>query len=272
MRRTTGARKVATVRQLEVMMQAGIEAARTGSQDSSNVTRRINAAIRRKALELRVQEPDLTAKVKEHMKRLAAGHADLLPDPSVSDEKLALATLLEQESDFTDSKRLDAANRDAYRDLEESLPPPPQPTADSKRSRNPNDKRNLASHGKPKPPLAEKGRGPCATGTEAERRVHEIVRRMGLGATRRQIITWAQENWGSGTSERNVDEYIASARAVLRANWHRDREDFMVDLLEQYQRLSSDARAADQLNTALGCLNSMAKLANMGGFSSTQAQ
>lgn len=117
----------------------------------------------------------------------------------------------------------------------------------------------------------KKGCPPTARDGEVERRVHELVRRMGLGATRKQLRDWAKENWSSGTSDRNIDEYIAAARAELRANWHRDREDFMVDLLEQYQRLAGDARANDQLNTALGCLNSMAKLANMGGFSNSGA-
>ena len=100
----------------------------------------------------------------------------------------------------------------------------------------------------------------------------EVVKRLGLGATRQQIQQWARENWTSGTSTRRIDEYIAAARAVLRSNWHRDREDFMVDLLEQYQRLAIDARVNDQLSTTLGCLNSMAKLANMGGFANGQQQ
>jgi len=268
MRRTTGRLKVATVKQLEVIMQAGIAAAQTGSPDPSNLKRRVTVAIRRKARELGVATPDLTGRVKSHMEKLARGYTDLLPDASISDEKLARAELLEQLSDFTDAPRLTEQERQQYKAMEEDLPPAVRPAAASKRNRNP----AKATPAAPPPPKTKPGRGPVAVGTESERRVQEIVRRMGLGATRQQIQNWARQSWESGTSDRNIDEYIQAARAILRTNWHRDREDFMVDLLEQYQVLAADARLNEQLGTALGCLNSMAKLANMGGFANGQVQ
>lgn len=270
MRRTTGRLKVATVKQLEVIMQAGIAAAQDGSQDPSNVTRRITVAIKRKAAELGVATPDLTSRVKVHMKMLARGHSNLLPDVSVSNEKLARAEMLSELSDFTDAPRLSEQERAHYKAMEEALPPPVQATKANKRNRKPASK--ALRENAPPPPKTKPGRGPVAVGTESERRVQEIVRRMGLGATRRQIHDWARQSWESGISERNIDEYIQAARAVLRTNWHRDREDFMVDLLEQYQVLATDARMNEQLGTALGCLNSMAKLANMGGFANGQVQ
>lgn len=269
LRRTTGRLKAANVKQLEVIMQAGIAAAQTGSQDPSNLKRRVTVAIRRKARELGVATPDLTGRVKAHMERLARGYADLMPDVSVSNEKLARAEALEQLSDFADAPRLSEAERKKYKAMEDELPPKVSAAAANKRNRKPACK--ALRDNAPPPPVGAAGPKRSA-GTESERRVHEIVRRMGLGATRRQIHDWARQSWESGISERNIDEYIQAARAILRTNWHRDREDFMVDLLEQYQVLAADARLNDQLNTALGCLNSMAKLANMGGFANGQVQ
>lgn len=273
---TAGGLKAATVQQLEVMMQAGIDAARRpgASMDNSNTRRRIAAGIRAKAKELKVAEPDLTDRVMKHLRAVARGHSDLLGDAAYSDEKLARAEMLERESDFagTVAPELTEKEKRKYQRMESKLPPAVKPATAARHQRDPekNGRRGMTP-----PPTSQPGRKAITAKSqpaEAERRVMEIVKRMGLGATRRQILDWAKENWTSGTSDRSIDEYIAAARSVLRSNWHRDREDFMVDLLEQYQRLASDARFAEQFGTSLGCLNSMAKLANMGGFANGNVQ
>lgn len=263
--------KAANVKQLRLILQAGIDAARRkGSRDPSNVKRRIQAAVRRKAAQLYVYEPDLTAKIYKHIRNMAAS-----PMPSdVSAENLtdkeAAEALLQQQSDYAGMKapELTEEQKLNYMAMEAALPKPITPTGNALAKRDPSKPR-----GKVKPPVPPKGGHPQVDNpTESERRVHEIVKRLGLGSTRQQIHDWAKANWTTGTSARQIDDYMAAARAVLRTNWQRDREDFMVDLLEQYQRLATDARVNDQLGTALGCLNSMAKLANMGGFANGQAQ
>lgn len=273
-------KRAASVKQLNECMNAGLEAARSGSQQASNVKRRIINAVAAKAEELGVVTPSLTDKIIKRLRAEANGEVDLLPDvDDIGPDQAKLDDVLNEGSDFTGKEvpHLRPHVRRKYQAKLDELPPPPKPSQDAKDAR---AKKRAARGGEyssrvkehNKPPLAKPGRQACAEGSEVERRVNEIVRRMGLGATRSQIKDWAKQNWTSGTSSRNVDEYIAAAQAVLRTNWQREREDFMIDLLEQYQVLAGDARANDQLGTALGCLNSMAKLANMGGFSQGQPQ
>jgi len=265
--------KAATVKQLRLMLQAGIEAAqRRGSRDPSNVKRRIQAAVRSKARQLNVYEPDLTAKIYKHIRALADNPLPADVKAEHLTDKEAAEALLQQASDYAGMKapELTEDQKLQYMAMEAALPPKITPTGVANAKRDPSRQR-----GKVPPPPAPKGGHPTVTTNrtdESERRVHEIVKRLGLGSTRQQIHDWAKANWTTGTSTRQIDDYMAAARVVLRTNWQRDREDFMVDLLEQYQRLATDARVNDQLGTALGCLNSMAKLANMGGFSSGTPQ
>lgn len=259
-------------------MAAGLEAARKGSTAPRSVRARIRTAVKRKAEELNVLVPELTDRIMKRIQQANAlgSFADVDEVVDAATERAAAAEMLQRDSEYAGevAPPLSEKEKQRYAAMNAGAPPIPSPSDKSKRDpiKNPRQTHKPPPvpppGGYPKIPSGGKG-GPTE---EGERRVMEVVKRLGLGATRQQIQQWARENWTSGTSTRRIDEYIAAARAVLRSNWHRDREDFMVDLLEQYQRLAIDARVNDQLGTTLGCLNSMAKLANMGGFANGQQQ
>ena len=239
-----------------------------GSQDTSTRRRRVMLAARKKCLELGCQEPPkLMERVKQIVERRARGITSSIAAEDLA-EREHLAEALAETSDFleppdhTTAAQARAIARAAAKDAPFL---PVAPTVMNKQARDPAKVRNPNGV----PPVG-KGRTVQASADEAERRVSEIVKRLGLGATRQQLLEWAAKSWPTGYSPRNVDEYIQAARTILRANWAREREDFMLDLLEQYQRLGADARVEGQLGTALGCLNSMAKLTNLGGFAANQ--
>jgi len=255
--------------ELKTILQVGLEAATTGSQDRSNMRRRIDAAIRRHCDEIGVSTPELTPRILKHLDAVAKGHKTMRPPTEGLATREELKQALEQQSDFLELAEPSRHWRAKHRKLDEDNPPL-RPSATAKRNRDPNNPHG-GKRDTPPPIGLNKGKH-MATAEEADLRVTEIVQRLGLGATRQQIQEWARKSWSSGYSDRQVDEYLRAARAILRSNWAREREDFMLDLLEQYQRLASDARVQDQLGTALGCLNSMARLTNLGGFAAGHGQ
>ena len=66
-----------------------------------------------------------------------------------------------------------------------------------------------------------------------------------------------------GVSKRTVDNYLKEARAQLRADWDIERPQMIADLLSQCSTLHLEARRSGQLNIALGCINTAAKLADL---------
>jgi len=258
---------VISAEHLGQVLEAAVIAYEVGSQDISTRRRRTQLAAKKAAAKLGCDVPvNLMERVKGIVERRARGIVSSVAGEDLA-ERERLAEALAQESDFleppdqTTAAELRAIARKAAKDapfLEQG------PTVMTKAVRDPSKRPNDTL-----PPPGRGGAVQCPP-DEAERRVAEIVKRLGLGATRQQLMEWARKSWPTGCSERNVDEYIKAARLILRANWAREREDFMLDLLEQYQRLGADARVEGQLGTALGCLNSMAKLTNLGGFAANQ--
>ena len=220
------------------MLIAGLAAAnRPGASMKSNAVHgRVQTAVAAKARELGVRYQSVTPGVMKHLRQVEAGLA------------IGVTSAQEAKAKLLSPSALIRKDR-----TERGLPP-------GKYKNGP----------RPKPPGLQKGNSRTGSGIdgrlETQRRITEIIKRIGLGQTPNQITRWAQETWNTGTSQRNVNDYIRAARIVLRENWARDREDFQVDLLEQYQMLAQEARAAEQMGTALGCLNSMARLCAIGGF------
>lgn len=96
------------------------------------------------------------------------------------------------------------------------------------------------------------------TDAEVERRVGEVVRLIGQGNDRRAILQHAATSWGCAT--RTGDEYIARARAELRAMLASDRDDARAELMAWHRetfRLAmekKDPKAATAAGRELGRL------------------
>ena len=100
-----------------------------------------------------------------------------------------------------------------------------------------------------------------STKAEADYRLNKVAKLLSTGHTRSQIFQFATTEWG--VSERTVDNYLADARKILKEDFDIDRRQFTAEVLAQYTTLQEEARKSGQLSVALGCINSMAKVAQV---------
>jgi hypothetical protein len=104
--------------------------------------------------------------------------------------------------------------------------------------------------------------GRKATNAEAEYRRNRVARLLSNGATRSEIRQYSASEWG--LSERQSARYIAEATEILKADWDIDRRTFTAELLSQLASLQKEARKnGNQAHVALGCINSMARIAQI---------
>ena len=100
-----------------------------------------------------------------------------------------------------------------------------------------------------------------STAAEKQFRVNRVARMLANAAVRSEILQYCAEKWG--ISERQADQYIFDARAILKQDWEIDRRTFTAELLSQLATLQKEARKTNQPNIALGCINSAARLAQL---------
>jgi len=103
--------------------------------------------------------------------------------------------------------------------------------------------------------------GRKATKAEAEYRRNRIARLLSNGATRSEIKQYCASEWGIGL--RQADTYIAEATEILKADWDIDRRTFTAEILSQLASLQKECRKGNQAAVALGCINSMARIAQI---------
>jgi hypothetical protein len=96
---------------------------------------------------------------------------------------------------------------------------------------------------------------------ETQYRVSRLARILTSGGKRSDCLRYAQETWG--VKEDTVDRYLSLARKQIREDWSHDTTQMLADLLSQTSTLHMEARKAGQLHIALGCINTMAKLAKL---------
>ena len=100
-----------------------------------------------------------------------------------------------------------------------------------------------------------------ANRNEKEYRTLRIAALIGKGATRSDLLRYTANEWG--LKERQSDQYIQDARMVLKKDFDIDRRQFTADVLSQLSTLQKEARNNGQLHVALGCINAMAKIAQI---------
>ena len=100
-------------------------------------------------------------------------------------------------------------------------------------------------------------------GTQAETivRAQRLARIIANGGRRSDCVRYASENWGVG--ERSVAKYLQIARSELKKDWDMERPQMIAELLAQCSTLQMEARRAGQFNSALGAINTAAKLAHL---------
>ena len=100
-----------------------------------------------------------------------------------------------------------------------------------------------------------------ATQSEKDYRTFKIAAFLARGVTRSEIIKYTAAEWG--VKLRQTEQYIADARIVLKKDFDIDRRQFTADMLSQLSTLQKEARNTGQLHVALGCINAMAKIAQV---------
>ena len=100
-----------------------------------------------------------------------------------------------------------------------------------------------------------------STAAEKEYRINRVARLLSNGAVRSEVLQYAASEWGVKT--RTTDDYIAAARDILKADWDIDRREFTAELLSQLASLQKECRKTNQSAVALGCINSMARIAQI---------
>ena len=100
-------------------------------------------------------------------------------------------------------------------------------------------------------------------GSKAETiiRSQKFARIIANGGRRSDCLQYGSENWGA--SVRTCDNYLAQARAELKADWDIERPQMVADLLSQCATVQMAARKAGQYHIALGAINTAAKLASL---------
>jgi len=111
--------------------------------------------------------------------------------------------------------------------------------------------------------------GKC-TKIEKEQRIFETYKMICKGESRAQIARYAAQNWG--IKYRQVDEYITSARELLKDDFKMSRDQFALEILAGYKDLRQRAIEDKQHAVALGCLTRMAAMTNVDGSLDGRAQ
>jgi|TARA_R100000084_G_scaffold54438_1_gene22885 hypothetical protein len=99
------------------------------------------------------------------------------------------------------------------------------------------------------------------TAVEKKFRLARVTRMLAAGATRQDLVQYGAQEWG--LSKRRVDEYIAEARDELQEDYNLDRQAFTAVLLAQLSMIQKKAMEQSNLQAALGCINTAARLARI---------
>ena len=100
-----------------------------------------------------------------------------------------------------------------------------------------------------------------ATQSEKDYRTFKIAALLARGVTRSEMIKYTAAEWG--VKLRQTEQYIADARIILKKDFDIDSRQFTADVLSQLSTLQKEARNNGQLHVALGCINAMAKIAQI---------
>ena len=99
--------------------------------------------------------------------------------------------------------------------------------------------------------------------TAAEKifRANRVARMIANGATRSDIIQYAEHEWG--LSKRQADDYCRLARECLMEDWNMDRKAYLATLLSQLNIVHKKALEGGQYSNVIGAINTAARLTEM---------
>ena len=98
---------------------------------------------------------------------------------------------------------------------------------------------------------------------DIQRRVDQMVDWISQGLPRRMRLRHAKEHWG--ISEGRCDFVIKAANDQIRRTWEIERPNFMAEQLDRLESLYLLSVERNQLNVAMGCLNTMQRMTGCDG-------
>lgn len=100
-----------------------------------------------------------------------------------------------------------------------------------------------------------------APNSEKEWRINRIAALKARNIPRSELLVFMRREWG--ISRAQADRYIAWANQVLDQDWDIDRRQLTAELLAQLTTIAQDARKGNQPHVALGCINTIARIAKV---------
>ncbi len=92
--------------------------------------------------------------------------------------------------------------------------------------------------------------GKKSTNDEIDRRIHEVVRLLSLAAPSSAVVLHCAQEYGVG--ERQAKNYIARARAVIKADYSIERSDFMASRMALLDKIIQRSMDESQHSNAIG--------------------
>jgi hypothetical protein len=108
--------------------------------------------------------------------------------------------------------------------------------------------------------LDGKKSAPRASAAE-KHRINRLFNLIRNGGTRTDCIRFAAQTWN--LSESTTDKLLVEVRKQLKRDFEIDREQFAAELMQQASSIQMEARRTNNLNVALGAINTLARLAQL---------
>lgn len=109
--------------------------------------------------------------------------------------------------------------------------------------------------------LDGKKNAPRASAAEKQYRVNRLFNLIRNGGTRTDCLRFAAQTWN--LSESTTDKLLVEVRKQLKRDFEIDREQFAAELMQQAASVQMEARRTNNLNVALGAINTLARLAQL---------
>lgn len=100
-----------------------------------------------------------------------------------------------------------------------------------------------------------------ASAAEKQYRINRLFNLIRNGGTRTDCLRFAAQQWD--LSESTTDKLMVEVRAQLKKDFELDRQQFAAELMQQVSSIAMEARRTNQLNVALGSVNTLARLAQL---------
>lgn len=102
---------------------------------------------------------------------------------------------------------------------------------------------------------------PRSSKAEIQFRKNRLLNLIRSGGTRIDCIRYSEQTWG--LTLETSKKLIADVRKDLREDFEVERQQFAAELMQQCASIQMEARRTNNLSVALGCVNTLAKIAQV---------